>query len=246
MTPHNRAEIGEIAKSVLLPGDPLRAEFAAENFLEDAHLVTDVRNMLGYTGFYKGIPVTVMASGMGGPSAGIYSYELFTHYDVDRIIRIGTSGGLQRDIRVGSLILAMSASTDSGWAHQYDLKGTLSPVPDYQLFKTAAECADSLGHEYRAGMVFSSDCFSQYNALGSDSWKRWAEMGALAQDMETYALYSTALYTHKKALSILTMTDNCASGESFSDDQRMVGNSAMIEVALETVRRCNEQYNQIS
>ena len=128
MTPHNRASIGEIAKSVLLPGDPLRAEFAAENFLEDAHLVTDVRNVLGYTGFYKGIPVTVMASGMGGPSAGIYSYELFTHYDVDRIIRIGTSGGLQGDIKVGSLILAMSASTDSGWAHQYDLKGTPSEL----------------------------------------------------------------------------------------------------------------------
>lgn len=239
MTPHNRAAKGEIAKSVLLPGDPLRAEFAAENFLDNAQLVTDVRNVLGYTGTYKGIPVTVMASGMGGPSAGIYSYELFTEYDADRIIRIGTSGGLQKELSVGSLVLAMSASTDSGWASQYDLHGTFSPVPDFGLFMAAAESASSLGYDYTAGMVFSSDCFSQYNALGPDSWKKWAAIGALVQDMETYALYSTAMYTHKRALSILTMTDNCVTGESFKPEDRMKGNSAMIEVALETIRRSN-------
>ncbi len=243
MTPHNRAAVGEIAKSVLLPGDPLRAEFAARNFLEDARLVTDVRGIPGYTGCYEGIPVTVMASGMGGPSAGIYSYELFTHYGVDRIIRIGTSGGLQREIRVGSIVLAMSASTDSAWASQYGLPGTFSPVPDYGLFKAAADSAEALGITFAAGMVFSSDCFSQYNALGSDSWRKWAAMGALVQDMETYALYSTAHYTHKKALSILTMTDSCVTGESFRDEERMQGNSAMIRVALETIRRQNAQYH---
>ena len=133
----------------------------------------------------------------------------------------------------------MSASTDSGWASQYDLHGTFSPVPDFGLFMAAAESASSLGYDYTAGMVFSSDCFSQYNALGPDSWKKWAAIGALVQDMETYALYSTAMYTHKRALSILTMTDNCVTGESFKPEDRMKGNSAMIEVALETIRRSN-------
>lgn len=243
MTPHNRAENNQIAKNVLLPGDPLRAKFAAERFLDGAELVTDVRNVLGYTGTYKGVPVTVMASGMGGPSAGIYSYELYKFYDVDRIIRIGTSGGLQRELEVGELIFALTSSTDTGWAHQYDLKGTLSPAPDFETLEAAIESVKALGYEYTAGMIFSSDCFSSYNALGSDSWKKWAALGALAQDMETYALYSTAQYLKKKALSILTMTDNCVTGESFKDEERMEGNGKMIKVALETIWRLHDKDN---
>ncbi len=243
MSPHNRASKDEIAKNILMPGDPLRAKFAAEGFLENARLVTDVRNMLGYTGYYHGVPVTVMASGMGGASAGIYSYELFKLYDADRIIRIGTAGGLKKELKVGELIFPLTASTDSGWAHQYDLKGTFSPAPDFETLEVAIESANSLRLDYSAGMVFSSDCFSQYNALGPDSWKSWARMGAIAQDMETYALYSNAMYLNKKALSILTMTDNLVTGESFNDEDRMNGNSNMIKAALETIRRLNDKDN---
>ncbi len=241
MTPHNRAEKGRIAPRVLLPGDPDRATFVANEFLSDAKLVTDVRGIKGYTGYYKGIPVSVMASGMGGPSAGIYSYELYKFYDVDTIIRIGTSGGLQKELVPGDLVLAMTASTDSAWAHQYSLNGTLSPAPDFSLFRSAVKCADELKLRYTAGMVFSSDLFSSYNALGEDEWKRWAEMGALVQDMETYALYSNAMYLKKRALSILTMTDNCVTGESFENSYRMKGNSNMIRLALETLAEdCHE------
>ncbi len=243
MSPHNRASKDEIAKNILMPGDPLRAKFAAESFLENARLVTDVRNMLGYTGYYHGVPVTVMASGMGGASAGIYSYELFKLYDADRIIRIGTAGGLKKELKVGELIFPLTASTDSGWAHQYDLKGTFSPAPDFETLEVAIESANSLRLDYSTGMVFSSDCFSQYNALGPDSWKSWARMGAIAQDMETYALYSNAMYLNKKALSILTMTDNLVTGESFNDEDRMNGNSNMIKAALETIRRLNDKDN---
>lgn len=243
MTPHNRADKREIAKNVLMPGDPLRARFAAENFLDNAKLVTDIRNVLGYTGYYHGIPVTVMASGMGGASAGIYSYELFKLYDADRIIRIGTAGGLKSSLKVGELIFPLTASTDSGWAFQYNLKGTFSPAPDFETLQRAIESAQSMNLDYSAGMVLSSDCFSQYNALGPDSWKSWAEMGAIAQDMETYALYSNAMYLGKKALSILTMTDNCVTGESFRDEDRMNGNINMIKVALETIRRLNDKDN---
>lgn len=234
MTPHNKAKEGEIAQVVLAPGDPLRAKLAAERFLSDARRVTDVRNVLGYTGTYKGEPVTIMATGMGGPSIGIYSYELFTAYDVKAIIRIGTCGGLREDIGVGDLIAAMTASTDSGWAHQYNLKGTLSPCCDALLLCKAMEKSKELNLTCHAGMVFSSDLFSSYNALGEDSWKSWARMGALAQDMETYALYATAAWTGKRALSLLTMTDNCVTGACFADEKRSEGVLPMIELALET------------
>ncbi|MDT4763281.1 purine-nucleoside phosphorylase [Sphaerochaeta sp. PS] len=233
MTPHNKARKGDIANVVLAPGDPLRARFVAEKFLSDARLVTDVRNVLGYTGTYRGKAVTVLATGMGGPSVGIYSYELFTEYDVGAIIRIGTCGGLQDSLAVGDLVLAMTASTDSAWAHQYNLKGTLSPCCDPSLLLCALEKVKALGYPCQAGMVFSSDLFSSYNALGADSWQAWARMGALAQDMESYALYATAAWCRKRALSILTMTDSCVTGEGFSDEMRWTGLFPMIEVALE-------------
>jgi len=234
MTAHNRAKKGDIAPKVLAPGDPLRAKLVAEKFLVDSRLVTDVRNILGYTGLYKGKEVSVLSTGMGGPSVGIYSYELFTEYDVQAIIRIGTCGGLQSKISVGSLVFAMTASTDSAWAHQYNLKGTLSPCCDASLLLEAVKQAKVLGYEHHLGMVFSSDLFSSYNALGEDSWKAWARMGALAQDMESYALYATAAWCNKRALSILTMTDSCVTHEGLADTQRMAALYPMLSVALET------------
>jgi purine-nucleoside phosphorylase len=237
MTAHNRAKRGQIAPIVLAPGDPHRARLVAERYLEDAQLVSDVRSMEAYTGRYKDKLVSVMGTGMGSPSAGIYTYELYTAYDVEAIIRIGTSGGLQPSIAVGDLIIAMTASTDSNWAHQYDLKGTLSPVCDSALFFEAVNTAKELGFTAHSGMVFSSDLFSSYNALGEESWKPWAKMGALGQDMETYALYATAAWTGKRALSILTMTDSCVTGSGFGDDMRSVGLYPMIELALEVAHR---------
>ena len=175
-----------------------------------------------------------MASGMGAASIGIYSYELFTHYDVDSIIRIGTSGGLQDYIPVGGLVLALTASTDHSWASQYNLRGTLAPVVDYGLLEKAVEKAKEMKLPYWCGMIFSSEYFSSYNALGPDEWKSFARMGALVQDMETHALYCNAMYTGKRALSILTMTDNVVTGKSFRAEERMEGNRPMIELALET------------
>lgn len=232
MTPHNRAQIGAIAPIVLAPGDPLRAKLVAERFLGSAELVTDIRNVLGYTGMYHGKRVSVVATGMGGPSIGIYSYELFTAYDVQAVLRIGTCGALQSTVAVGDLIFALTASTDSAWAHQYNLKGTLSPCCDATLLRLAMEKAKTPSH---AGMVYSSDMFSSYNALGPESWKSWARMGALAQEMETYALYATAAWTGKRALSILTATDSCVTGEGFADEDRMTmsGLFPMIELGLE-------------
>lgn len=232
MTPHNRADKADIASVVLAPGDPFRAKLVAEHFLRDANLVTDVRNVLGYTGFFQDRKISVMATGMGGPSIGIYSYELFTTYDVKAIIRIGTCGGLQKQIGIGDLVYAMTASTDSAWAHQYNLKGTFSPCCDSILLLKAIDQARKMGYPNHSGMVFSSDLFSSYNALGEDSWKAWARMGALAQDMETYALYATAAWTQKQAISILTMTDSCVTGEGFGPEMRITGLYPMIEVAL--------------
>ncbi|AEV28887.1 purine-nucleoside phosphorylase, DeoD family [Sphaerochaeta pleomorpha str. Grapes] len=234
MTPHNRAKKGDIAKIVLAPGDPLRAKLVAEKFLDQSRLVTDVRNVLGYTGLYKGKEVSVLSTGMGGPSIGIYSYELYNEYEVEAIIRIGTCGGLQSEVGVGDLVFAMTASTDSAWAHQYNLKGTLSPCCDSSLLLSSIQTAQDRGFTFHAGMVFSSDLFSSYNALGEDSWRQWARLGALAQDMETYALYSTAAWSKKKAFSILTMTDSCVSKEGLADTQRIPALYPMIETALET------------
>ena len=234
MTAHNRAKRGDIAPIVLAPGDPLRAKLVAEKFLTESRLVTDVRNTLGYTGLYKGKEVSVLSTGMGGPSAGIYCYELFTEYDVQAIIRIGTCGGFQAKIEVGDLVFAMTASTDSAWAHQYNLKGTLSPCCDDKLLLEAIKQAQELGHAHHLGMVFSSDLFSSYNALGEDSWRAWARMGALAQDMESYALYATAAWCNRRALSILTMTDSCVTGVGLADDQRMTALYPMIDIALRT------------
>jgi len=233
-TPHNAATAIEIAKTVLLPGDPVRARYIADHYLKDAVQVTAVRNMLGFTGTWNGTPVTVMGSGMGGPSAGIYSYELYHLYGVEKIIRIGTAGGLQPEIRVGDIVFALTASTDSNYAYQYKLPGTCSPSADFSLLEKAVASARSHSIPWHAGTVFSSDLFSEYNALGPEaSWKPWARMGCLVQDMETYALYCNAAWLGKKALSILTHTDSCVTGEGLSADKRMTALHGMFTVALE-------------
>lgn len=233
-TPHNSARKGQVAATVLLPGDPLRAQRIAQEFLEGAEQITCVRNMLGFTGRWKGRPVTVMGSGMGGPSAGIYSYELFSFYGAQRIIRVGTAGGLDPGINPGEIVLAMTASTDSGYAYQYRLPGTFSPCADFDLLSAASESARRKGLCFHAGGVFSSDLFSDYNALGAqESWKPWARMGCLAQDMETYALYCNAAWLGKKALSVLTVTDCCATGRALADDERISALEPMFTVALE-------------
>lgn len=231
MTFHNSAKKNEIGKTVLLGGDPLRAKYIAENFLENAKEITNVRGMLGYSGYYKGKLITAMGSGMGGPSIGIYSYELFNDYDVDNIIRIGTCGGYKEDINPGDVVIALTASTDSNWAHQYQLHGTFSPCVSPYLLDIVSDKAKELKIAHHKGMVLTSDLFSVYNALGKDSWKPWAAMGAIAQDMETYILYSNAAYLNKRALSILTMTDNLITKKCVDDRKKCLDN--MIILALE-------------
>jgi len=233
-TPHNSATEQQVAKAVLFPGDPVRAQYIAKEFLEGALQITNVRNITGYTGSWKGKIVTVMASGMGGPSAGIYSYELFKLYGVEKIIRIGTAGALQSECEIGSIAIALSASTDSNYASQYRLPGTFSPCADLSLLEKAVAAARSISADFHAGSIFSSDFFSDYNALGPElSWKLWAKMGCLAQDMETYSLYCNAAWLGKKALSILTITDSCVTGKGLEPDKRMIALKPMITIALE-------------
>lgn len=204
-TPHNSARKGQIAETVLLPGDPLRARYIAENYLSDAELVTSVRGMEGWTGNYNGKKVTVMGSGMGSASCGLYSYELYKFYDVENIIRIGTAGGYQEFMETGDLVFAMTSSTDSNYAGQYELPGTFSPSGSFELLEKAVSYARENKIRFHVGGIFSSDYFSQYNARGWErAWKPWARMGCLAQDMETYALYCNAAFLGKKALSIVT------------------------------------------
>ena len=233
-TPHNNAEKEQIARVVLLPGDPLRAKYIAQNFLDNSQQVTNVRGMLGFTGTWNGRPVTVMGSGMGGPSAGIYSYELFSCYNVDRIVRVGTAGGLQKEITPGDMVFAMTACTDSNYAYQYKLPGSFSPCADFGMLSAACGFAERQGFAFHAGSVFSSDLFSSYNAMGEkESWQPWARMGCLAQDMETFALYCNAAWLGKKAFSIVTVTDCCVTGHGLAENLRLSALEPMFKVALE-------------
>ena len=191
-TPHNSAVKGDFAKTVLMPGDPLRAKFIAETFLDEPRLVNNVRGVQGYTGAYKGVPVSVMASGMGMPSIGIYSYELFTQYDVDNIIRVGSAGALQKELKLGSIVAGMGACTNSNYAAQYGLGGTFAPIADFALLSAAVQSAKELGLEMPVGNLYSSDTF--YDASASSL--KWAEMGVLAIEMEAAALYEKARPCH--------------------------------------------------
>lgn len=233
-TPHIQATPADIAETVLMPGDPLRSHFIATTFLEDASLFNNVRGIQGYTGFYKGSRVSVMASGMGMPSMGIYSYELYTAFGVENIIRVGSAGSMQNTIRVKDLVLAMGACTDSAFASQFHLNGTFAPLASYSLLRTAADVADAMGITPHCGNVLSSDVF--YNA-DAEASSRWASMGVTCVEMETAALYMTAARCQKKALSILTISDHLLTGEATSPEERQNSFTQMIELALETAKR---------
>ena len=228
-TPHNSAKKGDFAKTVLMHGDPLRAKFIAETFLDDPKLVNNVRGVQGYTGTYKGVPVSVMASGMGIPSIGIYSYELFTQYDVDNIIRIGSAGAMRADMELGSVVAGMGACTNSDFASQYELGGTFAPICDYELLSAAVESAKELGVKMPVGNIFSSDTF--YDAAGRND--RFRKMGVLAVEMEAAGLYCTAAYTGKRALTICSISDNLVTGEELSPDERQLTFTNMMKIALE-------------
>ncbi len=230
-TPHNQAKENEFAKVVLMPGDPLRAKYIAEHYLENVVQVNGVRNMFGYTGTYKGKKISVMGSGMGMPSIGIYSYELYTTYHVETIIRIGSCGAYSNDLDIYDVIIAQGASTDSNWAHQYNLPGTISALADFDTLLKAYNTAKKLNVNVHVGNILSSDIF--YNA-SKDNWKKWAEMGILAVEMESYALYLTANYLHKKALCILTVSDSFTKDAITTPEERQTSFNKMMEIALES------------
>lgn len=228
-TPHISCEKGDFAKTVLMPGDPLRSKFIAETFLEDAKLVNNVRGVQGYTGFYKGKRVSVMASGMGQPAIGIYSYELFNMYDVNSIIRIGSCGSLTPELKLYDILIAMGACTNGNFASQYNLPGTFCPIADFNLVKRAAEECDKLGVNYRVGNIFSSDMFYD----DSNSAMQWAKMGVLGVEMESAALYCNAARAGKKALCICTVSDSFVSPEITTPEERQNSFTTMMKVALE-------------
>lgn len=228
-TPHIAAKEGDFAKTVLMPGDPLRAKFIAENFLTDAKLVNNVRGVQGYTGYYNGKRVSVMASGMGMPSIGIYSYELFNFYGVENIIRIGSAGAIHPDLKVRNLVFAQGACTNSNYAHQFEMPGTIAPIASYSLLKKAVEVADREGYTYKVGNVLSSDTFYD-DGKGSVVW---GKMGVLAVEMEAAALYLNAARAGKNALCICTISDHLLTGEELSSDERQNSFTEMMKLALE-------------
>lgn len=229
-TPHIAACEGEIAKTVLLPGDPLRAKFIAETFLEDVTCFNTVRNMLGFTGEYKGKKISVMGSGMGMPSIGIYSYELYNFYDVDRIIRIGSAGGISDEVKLRDLVIGMGASTNSNYAEQFNLPGTYAPLADFKLVRKAVETAEKLEIPVAVGNILSSDVFYHADPTFNDRWKR---MGILCVEMEAAALYLNAAYAKKEALCMLTISDHLYTGEALPASERQTSFRDMMRVALE-------------
>ena len=236
-TPHNSANPGDFAKTVLMPGDPLRAKFIADTFLEDARLVNNIRGIHGYTGTYRGAPVSVMASGMGMPSIGIYSYELFSQYDVENIIRIGSAGAISPKLKVRDVVAAQGACTNSNFFHQYGLPGLIAPIADFTLLETAVGVARELGVEMPVGNLLSSDTF--YDA--SNTTLKWGEMGVLAVEMEAAALYWTAMKLGRRALAICSISDHLVTGEDLPADQRQTTFTTMMRIALETAVKMAEK-----
>ena len=229
-TPHNAANAGDIAKTVLMPGDPLRAKVIAETYLEDVVCFNTVRNMFGYTGTYKGKRVSVMGSGMGMPSIGLYSYELFHFYDVDAIIRIGSAGALSDDVKVRDVVIGMGACTDSNYASQFCLPGTFAPIADFGLLRKAVEEAERKGVHVVVGNVVSADVFYNDNPGVNDAWRK---MGVCCVEMESAALYMNAARAGKKALGIFTISDHIYTGESLPAEERQNSFHEMMEIALE-------------
>jgi len=231
-TPHNSASMGDFAKTVLMPGDPLRAKFVAENFLENARLVNAVRGINGYTGTYKGHPVSVMASGMGIPSIGIYSYELYNFYGVDNIMRIGSAGSMQEHIHVRDVVFGMTACTNSGYVSQFGFHGNFAPACSYELLKNAVSAAEKLDVTYHVGSLLSSDTF--YNEDAAEANAGWMKMGVMAVEMEAAGLYINAARAGKNALAICTISDHLITGEETTAEERQNTFTAMMEIALET------------
>lgn len=229
-TPHIAAQKEQVAETVLMPGDPLRAKFIAETFLDRYECVNSVRNMLGYTGEYKGKRVSVFGGGMGMPSVGIYSYELFNFYNVKNIIRIGTAGTISDKVNLRDVVVGIGASTDSAYVHQYNLPGTYSAICDFDLARAAVEAGEKMGICTVTGNILSSDVFYDDDATAFDKWRK---MGVLAVEMEAAALYMNAARAGKKALCLLTISDDIYGGKSLSVEDRQMGFTDMMKIALE-------------
>lgn len=230
-TPHIEAMPGDFAKTVLMPGDPLRAKLIAETFLEDAVLVNSVRGALGYTGKYRGKPVSVMTSGMGMPSMGIYSYELFNFYDIDNIIRVGSAGALSPELNLYDVVAAMGACTNSSYASQYKLNGSFAPIAGFNILKAFADVCKRCGVTPHIGNILTSDCFYSADDLCN---QKWQDMGVLAVEMETAALYMNAARAKKNALAICTISDCPFKGTETTAEERQTSFTQMITLALET------------
>ena len=230
-TPHIGAKNGEIAETVIMSGDPLRAKFMAEKFLENPVQFNNVRGMLGFTGTYKGKRVSVMGHGMGIPSVGIYSYELFNFYGVKRIIRVGSAGSINMDLHVGDLVIAQGACTDSHYVDQYELPGFYAPIADFKLLRGAVEAAEKFGYSYKVGNVFSSDTFYTENAHND----KWMNMGVLAVEMEAAGLYMNAARSGNQSLTICTISDHILTGESTTAEERQTTFTHMMDVAFSLI-----------
>ncbi|MCL1990708.1 MAG: purine-nucleoside phosphorylase [Defluviitaleaceae bacterium] len=233
-TAHIEAKAGEIAKTVLMPGDPLRAKFIAETFLDNPVQFNGVRGMLGFTGTYKGVRVSVMGSGMGAASIGIYSYELFKFYDVENIIRVGTAGGIGGGVKLKDVVIGMAASTDSNYLYQYGFAGGYAPVASYELLETAVGSAKELGTAVKVGNIMTSDIFYHDNP---EAYRTWEKMGILSVEMEAAALYANAVRLGKNALAILTVSDMIFTGEATTSEERQTTFTAMLKVGLETAAK---------
>ncbi|MGN0242839.1 MAG: purine-nucleoside phosphorylase [Lachnospiraceae bacterium] len=239
-TPHINAVPGDFGQTVLMPGDPLRSKFIAENFLENAKLVNNVRGVQGYTGFYKGVKVSVMASGMGMPSMGIYSHELFNVFDVQNIMRIGSAGAINMNIKMRDIVIGQAVCTDSNWAGQFHLPGSFSPIASYEMLEKCVGSCKEVGARYHVGNLLSSDRFYGDEEGVPEVYqanKAWARMGVMAIEMESAALYMNAARYGKNALAICTVSDHILTGEALTAEERQTSFTQMMEVALETARK---------
>ena len=237
-TPHNGAEKGAFAKTVLMPGDPLRAKFIAETYLEEPKLVNNVRGIQGYTGTYKGVPVSVMASGMGMPSMAIYSYELFNMYGVENILRVGSAGAVSMELKLRDIVLGQGACTSSSMQDNFGVHGHFAPIADFDLLRCAAQICEERKLRYKAGNLISSDIF--YNDDPAFN-QPFLNLGALAVEMEAAALYMNAARAGKRALAICTISDHVLTGEATSAEERQTTFNEMMELALEVAVRMNDK-----
>lgn len=231
-TPHIDPQGEQIAETILLPGDPLRAKFIAETYFENPRCFNQVRGMLGFTGTYRGKPVSVMGTGMGCPSIGIYSYELIHFFGVKNLIRVGSCGGVQDDLDLYDVVIAQGASTNSSYLTQFNVPGTFAPIASYRLLRAAADAAEKRGQRYHVGNVLSSDMF--YNA-DADALGKWKKLGILAVEMESAALYANAAAAGVDALGIFTVSDHIYTGEETTAQERQTAFTSMMEIALDIV-----------